>query len=252
MTRGKHRYHPYAGSRLERRVRAHFTSGHVESTMTDVNMTSEANKKRKHEAHIIPGLGPLQYGMPNSIITKLRYCEPLTIVSTSGATNYNIFRANGITDPDYTNAGHQPLYRDAFAQFYDYYTVLGSRINVTFLSRSATAGFYVGIQGSDTASPSTAVSTWMEQNNGVHDLIGNISSGSRKLFMTFGSQENQGVDTEDDLSSLIAVGSDPGSAAAYYFTVLASSEDNSTATVAIMVEIEYTVKFTTLSKRVSD
>lgn len=247
MTRGNHRYHPYAG-----RPRAHFASGHVEHTMGDVDMEREFNKKRKAEAQIMPGLGPLQYGMPNSIVTKLRYCDPSTIVSTTGNTNYNVFRANGIQDPDYTNVGHQPLYRDAFAQIYDYYTVLGSKITVTFMSRSATVGFYVGIQGSDTATPSSAVSTWMEQNNGVHALIGNISAGSKTLYMTFGSQENQGADVEDDLSSLIAVGSDPGSAAAYYFNVLASADDSSTATVSIMVEIEYTVKFTTLSKRVSD
>lgn len=222
--------------------------------MADVVMSSQsdANKKRKHEAHMIPGLGPLQFGMPNSIITKLRYCEPSWITSTSGGTSYSTFRANGIYDPDYINLGHQPMYRDAYANIYDYYTVLGSKITVKFLSRSTTVGFFVGIQGTDSTSPSTAVSTWMEQNNGVHDLIGNISSGSRTLFMTFGSEGNQGVDTEDDLSSLVPVGSDPGSAAAYYFNVLCAADDGNTATVAILIEIEYTVKFTNLSKRVSD
>lgn len=210
-------------------------------------------RKRVSEARMIPGLGSLEWGFPNSIITNLRYCEVLGLTSTTGSTVSNVFRANGIFDPDYTSTGHQAMFRDAYAGVYDYYTVLGSKITITAQSRSSTVGFVIGLQGSDTPSLSSTVTTWMEQNNGVHTLVPINAGGSKTLFMTYSPEENIGSTTKDDNSSLTAVGADPGSAQAYYFGILASTEDiSSTATLSVVVEIEYTVKFTTLSRRAQD
>lgn len=252
MTRTSRKFHPYAASENTRRIRlkqlaAHFTTG------MEVDSVATKRQKRQSEAQMIPGLGALEYGFPNSIITQLRYCDYMQLNSTSGASTSQLYRANGIFDPDYTNVGHQALYRDAYAAIYDYYTVLGSKMTVTFQSRSATLGFIVGLQGSDTPTLTSTVSTWMEQNNGVHTIIGPQNSGSKTLFITYSPTENLGSDVKDDNSSLTAVGSDPGSGQAYYFGILAAVEDAvSTGQVTVMIEVEYTVKFCTLSKRAQD
>ena len=252
MTRTSRRFHPYAAAENTRKIRlkqlaAHFTTG------MEVDSVPAKRQKRQSEAQMIPGFGALEYGFPNSIITQLRYCDYAQIQSSTGGSASWVFRANGIFDPDYTNTGHQALFRDAYANIYDYYTVLGSKLTVTFQSRSSTLGFVVGLQGSDTPTLSTTVSTWMEQNNGVHTLIGPQNSGSKTLFITYSPTENLGSDVKDDNSSLTAVGADPGSAQAYYFGILAAVEDAvSTAQVTCMVEVEYTVKFCTLSKRAQD
>lgn len=68
-------------------------------------------------------------------LTCLKYHDDLVInVSGTGGANY-LYSCNSIYDPDYTGVGHQPLGRDQFADFYDRYVVLGSKITVTFKCR---------------------------------------------------------------------------------------------------------------------
>jgi len=219
----------------------------------DTNEGGASKRPKQSHAKMIPGLGPLEWGAPNSIITTLRYCDFFQLTSTTGGTVSNVFRANGIFDPDYTGGGHQPLFRDAWVGLYDYYTVLGSKITVEYQSRNATNGFIVALQGSDTPTLTSTVSTWMEQNNGVHTLLGNANTGSKTLTMTYSPDENLGAHMKDDQSSMVGTGSDPGSQQAYYFGILAATEDAATtAIVTVAVQIEYTVKFATLTKRAQD
>lgn len=226
--------------------------------MGDTNMESGANSNKRpktSEAKLIPGLGALEWGAPNSIVTTLRYCDNFQLTSTSGATVSAVYRANGIYAPQYSGGGtsHQPMFRDAWVAMYDYYTVLGSKITVTAQSRNATNGFVIGLQGSDTPTLSSTVISWLEQNNGVHALIGNANAGSKTLHMTYGPEENLGANMKDDQSSLVSTGSDPGSQQAYYFGILASTEDfATTAVITFLIQIEYTVKFATLTKRTYD
>lgn len=241
--------HGVSGLRAHRtrmRLAAHFSS----SIMGDTDMSGSSNKRAKvEEARMIPGLGSLEWGAPNSIITTCRYVDTYTLTSTSGVTTSQVFRANGCNDPDYSGAGHQPMFWDQWKAFYDYYTVLGSKITVTFQSRNATNGFAIGLQGSDTPSLSSTLSVWCEQNNGVHTLLGNANTGSKTLTMTYSPEENLGANMKNDQSSLVGTGSDPGSQQAYYFGVLCATEDAATtAIMTILVDIEYTVKFTTLTK----
>lgn len=215
--------------------------------------SGSAAKRQKHdgEARMIPGLGKLEYGFPNSIITKLRYHDVFSYQSTTGGVTPWILRANGIFDPDYSNTGHQPLYRDTYAGIYDYYVVLGSKLHVEFCSESATVGFNVGIVTSDTPTISTVLNTLAEQNNAVSTMTGTVNAGCKSLFMTYSPMENIGTEAEDDLSTLTAVGSDP-SVTQYYGIWIASSDAASTAKCTIKAYIEYTVKFATLSKPVQN
>lgn len=233
--------------------RAHFKSGHVPHTSgMEVEGAPRAKRdKRDSEAQMIPGLGRLEYGFPNSITTKLRYHEVFSYQSNTGGVTSWILRANGIFDPDYSNTGHQPLYRDTYAAIYDYYVVLGSKIHVEFCSESATVGFNVGIVASDTPTISTVLNTLAEQNNAVSTMIGTVNAGTKTLFMTYSPMENIGAQAEDDLSTLTPVGVDP-TTTQYYGIWIASSDATSTAKCTIKTYVEYTVKFATLSKPVQN
>lgn len=227
--------------------RTHFST----SKMSDVAMTAAsapAAKKQKgnSEAHIIPGVdGKLVYGFPNSIITKLRYCDTIQLTSTLGSIATNVFNANSIFDPDATGVGHQPLYRDQYAAIYDQYTVLGSKITVTFQPYQVDQAWVVGIVGDDDSSISSTLTTRMEQNNSVWRLIGTNDGGPYQLSLTYSPIKDIGVDVKNDGYSQTAVGSNPSEL--FCFAVWAS-EVNATLTgmCQVAIEIEYTVKFAEL------
>ena len=208
-------------------------------------------KKQKHEARMIPGLGALEWGFPNSIITTVRYADIQVLNSVLGATSSLVYRANGIFDPEYTAVGHQPMYSDNYKAIYDYYTVIGSKITCTFHSRNSTLGLVVAVVGSDTTTLSSTVTTWLEQNNGVSAFTGSSASDPLTLTMTYSPEEQLGSNAKDDGSSMTPVGSDPTAGeGTFYWGILASSEDfGTTIACSLKINIEYTVKYSVLSKQ---
>jgi hypothetical protein len=48
-----------------------------------------------------------------------------------------VYRGNSVYDPDYTGAGHQPLYFDQYMGIYERYRVLGAKIVVKVVNNSA-------------------------------------------------------------------------------------------------------------------
>lgn len=226
-----------------RRKKAHFSI----SRMADESMGSTAKKQKGNsEAHIIPGVdGKLVYGFPNSIITKLRYCDVIQLTSTLGSIATNTFNANSIFDPDATGVGHQPLYRDQYFAIYDQYTVLGSKITVTFQPYQVDQAWVVGIVGDDDSSISSTLTTRMEQNNSVWRLIGTNDNGPYQLSLTYSPIKDIGVDVKNDGFSQTAMGSNPSEL--FCFAVWASEVNASlTGMCQVAVEIEYTVKFAEL------
>jgi hypothetical protein len=67
------------------------------------------------------------------------YAYQLTRTTTAGAIGTYFFTANGLFDPDITGTGHQPLGFDTMMLYYEQYTVLSSKISVTFLNNGANA-----------------------------------------------------------------------------------------------------------------
>jgi hypothetical protein len=217
--------------------------------MTDVAMTegSAAKKAKIHEAHLIPGVdGHRVFGFPNTIITKLRYCDQLSMTSTLGATALYVFAANGIFDPDITATGHQPMYRDNYAALYDQYVVIGSKIKITVSNMSATHSGTIGINGDDDSSGAVNLSTHMEQNNSKWIQLGPLGSGrdTETITCTFEPLRDFGVAAKDDGASATAVASNPNELWCYQF--FAATNGANTGVFEFSVEIDYTVKFTEL------
>lgn len=206
---------------------------------------------KSHEAHLIPGLNSRVFGFPNSIITKLRYAEVLPVTSTTGAVTHRVFAANGIFDPYLTGVGHQPMYRDTYAGIYDQYTVIGSKFTCTFVPRTVTNGFLVGVCGDDDSSFTTTLTTIMEQNNSQSAAIGNLAAGSVTLTQTFEPLRDFGVATKDDGYSATSVGSNPNEL--WCISAWVATIDGATTDICdIYVDIEYTVKFSELQTPTSN
>ena len=252
---GRAQFHGWVSNKRKRRAariadleyhikRARTTHSAMEvATANDVSERA-AKRAKNHEAHMIPGLEPRKiYGFPNSIITKMRYCDVLSLSGTTGAIATNAFRANSIFDPDSSGVGHQPLYHDTYAAIYDQYVVLGSKITVTFLSRTGAVCFLAGIVCDDDSTFSSTTSTRLEQNNSVTIGCGPVTSGCEvnTLTATFSPYEAFGVDATDDGSSSTSFGSNP-TEEWFYGVWIQAADAGSTTVVDIKVEIEYTVK----------
>lgn len=251
---GVRHYHASMGNDIVRIHLPDVPSGHDHSFVQYITILfhmdvagddgAGAKKRRLQEAQMIPGVdGKLQFGFPNSIITTIRYADVLTLVSTTGGMGINVFAANGTFDPDITNVGHQPMYRDTYASIYDQYVVLGSRITARFGARGA-VNWLIGIVGDDDSSISSTASTKMEQNNSHYEMLGGMGSQPKTITMTFDPLSKFGVDAKDDGSSQTAIGSNPTEL--WCFGVYAHTLDASTATLDLLVDIEYTVKFSEL------
>lgn len=219
----------------------------------EVTTTGPATKKAKkdHEAHIIPGLGPLQRGFPQSIITTMRYCDRRTYAqSVADTPGSYIYRANSIFDPDYTGAGHQPMWRDNYAAIYNTYVVLGSKITVKYEAQTTDQSWIVGILGDDDSTISSVTTTLMELNNCAWDVHGTSHAGHTELFMTYEPERDIGMNAKDDgYMATVNIGSD--APVQWFFApwFVLQNAATSSGTIAYTVEIEYTVKFSNLKSQ---
>nr|QTE03520.1 MAG: capsid protein [Motacilla cinerea CRESS-DNA-virus sp.] len=248
---GRKSKHPFPfknpGPKRQGRPRAHFSFVHKEHMQVTQSQAGEdASRTNKHEAQMIPGLSRRVWGFPNSIITKLRYCDIISHTSTLGAIGNNSFAANGIFDPDISGVGHQPMFRDVYAGVYDQYVVIGAKITATFSPKTASMVFVCGVTGDDDSSGSSNAITRMEQNNSQFKLTGTADGCSPvTIVSTFEPLEAFGVDAKADGSSATAVGSNPSELWVWQCWV-ATADGASTGTVLVAYEIEYTVKFSEL------
>jgi len=213
---------------------------------------SATKPRERGEAQLMRGVRPPVYGFPNTIITKLRYCDTIQQTSTTGSVWGYVFAANGIYDPDISSTGHQPMYRDNFAALYDQYVVLGSKITVTCTNLSTTNGAIIGINGDDDSSGSSTLATKMEQNNSLWSHLGPQGSGQDTVTIRANHSplRDFGVAVKDDGSSATAVGANPGEL--WCFQVFGAAYGANTNTFQFSVEIEYTVKFTELQTPVQN
>jgi len=71
---------------------------------------------------------------------KLPYYEPaLSRTGTLGAITNYFFSANAVYDPNVTGTGHQPMGFDTMMLYYEQYTVMASKITVTFVNNGKNA-----------------------------------------------------------------------------------------------------------------
>jgi len=194
------------------------------------------------------GRFPTMYNipMPQTLVTTLRYCDPVSINASIGAAGGYTFSANGLFDPNITGltTGHQPMGFDQLMAFYNHYEVIGSRIKMTVAPASEVTGFNFGIKLDDNATFSTiayesacehAMTAW-KTHPGVYysngfDVYNSFSS--KKFFgEKSGDRETWGTSSANPNEQAFFI---------CFVSPLTSLQD--IGSIPIMVAIEYIVKF---------
>lgn len=65
----------------------------------------------------------------------LKYTDVIALDASATSIAAYVFRANSVYDPDYTGAGHQPMFFDNYASLYQRYKVNYSTIKMTILNQ---------------------------------------------------------------------------------------------------------------------
>lgn len=192
------------------------------------------------------------YGFPDKLRTRLRYCDTVNV--TAGTAAY-VFRLNSLYDPDLSGVGHQPTYFDqlcgaAGSGVYGKYRVLGSKITVTFTSRSPPAlavsntspALVYLAKDQDSTLSYTNPSNVMEQSGNYWKVLQDKGGGSNvvKLSCTYSPSRDLGYGVGDDTIAA-AYNANPGQ---QLYAIVGKIDQGATASdVQLYVEIEYFAEF---------
>lgn len=191
------------------------------------------------------------FGFPDSLVTKLKYSDLITLTSTSNSLARYVFQPNNAYDPDYSGTGHQPMMFDQFAAVYARYVVLGAKVTASFspisntISTAQPSGpLIVGLfEDYDTSLVATNVSWLMESNNSTTAFLNNAQGGNnvKTLSCTYSPQQSLGVSPEDDTISALVT----ASPARGYFTNVFMTETGlaTPSSCNVKVDIEFTIRF---------
>lgn len=175
----------------------------------------------------------------------LRYSDHMLLTSTSGAVATQVFGANDCYDPDVTGTGHQPMGFDQMMLFYNHFTVIKSRIVVTF-SNGTSSPCAVCIRQDAAASPITTISRIVEIGANVMCLLDPVAGfgASKTMELTLDIPRLQGI----PLAAFMADTSLRGSSAASpteltYFHIQTWNAAGVTVAAGIDVILEQTVIF---------
>lgn len=103
-----------------------------------------------------------------------RYCEMYIDLNpgTGGTPAFYHFSLNSLYDPNSTGVGHQPLGFDEFANMYDHYTVIGSRIKVMPVNLDSTNSQNIALRMVDKTTGTPDMTNIIEQGAGVWTTLG--------------------------------------------------------------------------------
>lgn len=115
--------------------------------------TRKFNKKRKYvprgrryrkrwnrrTTNLVGGSSGPRTGISSRVVTCLKYHTRNNIALSGGIPNDFIFRLNSLFDPEYTLAGHQPLYFDQLAAIYSKYRVFKTSYVIKMIMQSDNA-----------------------------------------------------------------------------------------------------------------
>jgi len=188
-------------------------------------------------------------GFPVSSRVSLRYVESIGINPAAGALGKYIFRANSCYDPNSSGTGHQPLGYDQWADVYNHYCVLGSRIKCTFISTetSVSCPLALGVVLDDDGTIAATAGTIIEQGKSKYALINSRDlafDNGISLTNTYDARSYFGVTDPLDNSDLSAlVSTSPARTACFTVWVGDFAEAADLGAIRILVEMVFDVVF---------
>jgi len=187
-------------------------------------------------------------GFPRTKMIKLRYNEYVTINAAAGALASYAFRCNSIHDPNSTGGGHQPMGHDTWAEIYNTYVVVGSKLTANFTSGGAQLpqAMLAILQDDDATLTSTSTSEIIERGGSRFRIVPDSGSAVGKaitLSSKFSAKKYYEIaNIKDNVSRLgAAFGANPAEMA--YFLLVVGPPDQATdiSTWGVNVTIDYLV-----------
>jgi len=211
----------------------------------------------------------------NNFTVRLTYADTLQHSFNYGANAIQIFRSNSIYDPDYTNTGHQPYFRDLWASQYDYYTVLSCEYELQLYNGTVDSMTWTAVGTSTQRFGCASVSLLRTTN--VNDFVSSsalypiaeMKNVTTKFFppedvVSFSGTVTPGdfvVDAKDSDSdnTWVAVGSNPA-VPRFIGYVLTSNQQSALVgqsetpwiTAWVQVKLHYTVQFTQVNPSIRE
>lgn len=187
------------------------------------------------------------FGFPDRLLTRLRYSDVFSITSTSGAQGLQVYRWNSTFDPDLTNAGHQPLYRDTYASIYDQYAVVSAKAIVRIFSVDADTGFQVNVNTDDDATFSTLPNVLAEQSHGITHLLSPLAGSKSNITIVsdWSAAEYLNIDPFTSQTYKTAVGSNPTEIS--FLGISVFTTDATTGSVSFQISLEQEILWTELA-----
>lgn len=182
----------------------------------------------------------------DSQIVHLRYGDHTTVNAGAGTSASQVFSCNNIFDPDITGVGHQPLGHDEWANFYNHYVVLGSRIKCIFMPTGDSTGnssFICSITVEDDTTTTATIASIMERTGAVYGYCGaGTGKGALTLTKKFSTKKFFSVtDVKDNAGTRLGnnFGSSPVEQAYFHLNVAAADGTSDPVNCALAVQIEY-------------
>jgi len=168
-----------------------------------------------------------------------RYTEVFSLNSTAGIPNVVNFTANGLTDPNITGGGRQPMAFDNMTALYNHYTVIGSKIKVkcTPVSTTNPAAFF-GIYINDNTTQVPSSSSGYLANTSSYVIMPTGGSLTKQLGSKWSARKWWGKSplNQEDLSGDVT--NNPAEQT-YYTLFFAALDEASNTSAAFVVDIEY-------------
>lgn len=198
------------------------------------------NRKRYRRNFMGVGKSPL----PNQFASKLRYCDQLSLNAGAGTTATQLYRANGLYDPDVTGAGNQPRGWDQMIALYNHAIVIGSKITVQW-SNTSTVPVIAGICLRDDTTTSSNAIDYLEGANCRYVTLGpNTGDSNKTVSFTF---NNKFLGISKPLASenlRNTASTNASEMATYHLFVAAADGSSDPGAVTGIVTIEYITVFT--------
>jgi len=185
-------------------------------------------------------VGSLGKGFPSRLTFTHTYADNFSISSTLGALNTQVYRLNGMYDPDFTSTGHQPMFFDQLTPLYEHYTVIASKITMWLTpATSTTVPCQMALfQNSASGASFSSISQVSEQYRAVTRQSTMGSTTPLKLTLGFSAKKTFGgsVLGNDQLQGTSVA--DPTEISYAHF-VIKSNDGSTTATFYVRVKIDY-------------
>ena len=212
-------------------------------------------RRRKSSRNLILG------GFPKSKLVKLRYCEFVTLnAPNTGLAVSHIFVANSMYDPNNSGVGHQPSNFDRWANIYDHFTVVGSKISIQHCPTTtgnivpSIVGVALTDSGTETSGKTAEQLLEKKLTRSKYRSVGANSNdhGLRKLTHTFSAKKffgkARGGIVNDGLyrgkMGNFGTGSNPTELAYYELFAVSTNNTEDPDGLRLLVTIDYIAKLT--------